>query len=133
LFIPPENEGLLISSAPEVAAVSGATRILIEPELQNSYEVGIQQGVKNWFKVDAAYYTKDVRNTQDNDQFLNTGLLFPVSFAGAKLKGFDLRADIPNHHGFTGYVSFGTNSAIFSPPATGGLFSDFPESNFRID
>src|SRR5262249_2093092 len=32
LFIPPENEGLLISSAPEVAAVSGANSILIRPE-----------------------------------------------------------------------------------------------------
>lgn len=133
LFIPPENEGLLISSAPDVAAISGATSIFIRPERQHSYEVGFQQKIKHWFRVDGAYYTKDISDVQDNDQFLNTGLLFPVSFAGAKTKGFDLRIDVPSHYGITSYFSFGTNSAIYSPPATGGLFSDFPTSNFRID
>src|SRR5262249_9925350 len=133
LFIPPENEGLLISSAPEVASVTGSGSILIKPERQNSYEIGVQQKVKTWFRLDGAYYTKDVTNPQDNDQFLNTGLLFPLSFASAKLKGFDLRVDVPNHKGFTGYLSFGTNSAIFSPPPTGGLFGDIPQTIFPID
>ncbi len=133
LFIPPENEGLLISSSPQVISAIGGNNILIRPEIQNSYEIGIQQKVKNLFRIDAAYYTKDVRRPQDNDQFLNTGLLFPLSFGTAKLKGFDLRVDVSEHRGVSAYISFGTNSAIFSPPATGGLLSDVPTTIFRID
>src|SRR5262249_7900184 len=79
-------------------------------------------------------YRKYVRNAQDNDQFLNTGVLFPLSFAKARLKGFDLRVDVPDHKGFTGYLSFGTNSAIYFPPFTGGLITgDVPPEPFRID
>lgn len=133
LFIPPENEGLLISSSPQVISAIGGSNILIKPEIQNSYEIGLQQKIKNILRIDAAYYTKDVRRPQDNDQFLNTGLLFPLSFGTAKLKGFDLRADFTEHRGVSAYFSFGTNSAIFSPPATGGLLGDVPTSIFRID
>jgi TonB dependent receptor len=133
LFITPENEGLLITSSPQVIAATGSSGILIRPEIQNSYEVGFQQRISNLLRIDGAYYTKDVRRPQDNDQFLNTGLLFPLSFGTAKLKGFDLKIDIPERHGVTAYVSFGTNSAIFSPPATGGLLGEVPTSIFRID
>src|SRR2546425_7526934 len=42
--------------------------------------------------------------------------------------------DVPNHRGFTAYFIFGTNSAIFSPPFTGGLlFDQLPDGPFRID
>ncbi|MBO0721189.1 MAG: TonB-dependent receptor, partial [Blastocatellia bacterium] len=101
---------------------------------QNSYEIGFQQGIKGWLRIDGAYYTKDVRNAQDNDQFLNTGVLFPIAFDSAKLKGFDLRVDMPDHHGVSAYWSFGTNSAIYSPPFVGGLLTgDVPTGIFRID
>lgn len=133
LFITPENEGLLITSSPQVIAATGSNGILIRPEIQNSYEIGFQQRIKSLLRIDGAYYTKDVRRPQDNDQFLNTGLLFPLSFGTAKLKGFDLKIDVPDHHGVTAYVSFGTNSAIFSPPATGGLLGEAPTDIFRID
>lgn len=133
LFITPENEGLLITSSPDVIAVAGTGAVMIRPEIQNSYEIGFQQRIKNYLRIDGAYYTKDSRNTQDNDQFLNTGLLFPTAFAGAKLKGFDLRVDVPEHLGITSYFSFGTTSAVYFPPPTGGLLDELPTANFRID
>jgi len=40
---------------------------------------------------------------------------------------------VSEHRGVSAYVSFGTTSAIFSPPATGGLLGDVPASIFRID
>jgi Carboxypeptidase regulatory-like domain/TonB-dependent Receptor Plug Domain len=135
LFIPPENEGLLIANSAAAAALTiGGIDVGIQPERQNSFEIGFQQKVGSWVRLDGAYYRKYVRNAQDNDQFLNTGVLFPISFAKAHLKGFDLRADIPDHHGFTGYLSFGTNSSIFFPPFSGGLITgDVPTEPFRID
>ncbi len=133
LFIPPENEGLLITSSPALINATGSSGLLIRPEIQNSYEIGFQQKIGKLLRVDGAYYTKDVRRPQDNDQFLNTGLLFPLSFGTAKLKGFDLRVDIPDHKGVTAYASFGTNSAIFAPPPTGGLLGEIPTDIFRID
>lgn len=135
LFIPPENEGLVIASSPLAAALTaGGINTLLKAERQNSYEVGFQQGFKHWLRIDGAYYTKDAHNVQDNDQFFNTGVLFPIAFNAAKLKGFDLRLDVPDHRGFSGYWSFGTNSAIFSPPFAGGLLTgDVPTAPFRID
>src|SRR5262249_16473333 len=113
LIVPPENEGLLIASSPAAAALTaGGTDVPIREESQNSFEVGLEQKVGKLFRLDAAYYRKYVHNAQDNDQFLNTGVLFPISFAKARSKGLDVRIDVPDHHGFTGYWSFGTNSAI---------------------
>jgi len=135
LFLPPDNEGLLLANSPQAAALTAAGQaLLIHPERQHSYEIGFQQQIKGWVRLDGAYYTKDIHNGSDNGQYFNTGVLFPLSISSAKVKGFDLRADVPNHHGFTGYFSFGTNSAIFSPPFTGGLsFENLPDGPFRID
>ncbi len=135
LFIPPENEGLVIANSAQAAAfTAGGRDILLRAERQRSYEIGFQQKINNWLRLDGAYYTKDARNVQDNDQFLNTGVLFPIAFDSAKLKGFDLRLDVPDHHGLTSYLSFGANSAIYSPPFAGGLITgDIPATQFRID
>jgi hypothetical protein len=135
LFMPPDNEGLLLANSAQAAALTSAGQaFLLRPERQQSYEIGFQQRIKNLLRIDGAYYTKDVRQGSDNGQYFNTGVLFPVSIDSAKLKGFDLRVDVPDRRGFSGYWSFGTASAIFSPPFTGGLlFEELPDGPFRID
>lgn len=147
LFFTPQNENLLFSSSteaaelsgPDVIAALGSGVIFVPSERQHAYEVGLQQQVKDWFRVDAAYYTKDARNVQDNLQFSQTLIVFPVAIDSGKIKGFDLRLDVPEHRGLSGYWSFGTASAIVSPPFTGGLFVDahivehLDDGQFRID
>jgi hypothetical protein len=135
LYLPPENEGLLLANSAQAAALTAAgSALLLQGERQHSYEIGFQQRIKHWLRIDGAYYSKDVRHGSDNGQYLNTGVLFPVSIDSAKLKGFDLRLDVPEHRGFSAYGSFGTGSAIFAPPFTGGLlFEELPDGPFRID
>lgn len=147
LFFTPPNENLLFSSSAEAAELSGPAviaalgsgMILVPSERQHVYEVGLQQRVKDWFRVDAAYYTKDARNVHENLQFLLTRVIFPVAIHSGKMKGFDMRIDVPEHRGFSGYLSLGTSSAIVSPPFTGGLFVDkhivehLDDGPFRID
>lgn len=130
LFLTPANENILLSASPqaaslvepEVRATLGSSFLLVPSESQDSYELGIQQGFSHYLRLDAAYYTKDSRNLHDNDQFLNTGILFPVAISTGKIRGFDLRADFAEHGGWRGYLSFGTTRAVAIPPFSGGLF-----------
>lgn len=147
LLFTPGNENLLLSASPQAAAlVSPEARNLlgtafldVRPERQNSYEVGVQQGFSHYLRLDAAYYTKDSRNIHDSDQFLNTGILFPVAISTGKIRGFDFRADFPEHGGWRGYVSLGTTRAVVTPPFSGGLFlgeeavETFAAGPFHID
>lgn len=147
LFFTPFNENLLLTSSPQVGALvppfvveaQGQAQAVVRAERQHAYEVGIQQAFRNWFRVDFAYWTKDSKQASDNSQFLNTGVVFPVAFAGAKLRGADFRLDVPERRGFSGYLSLGTAKAVFIPPFTGGLFIDpevaelVNEGPFRID
>lgn len=147
LFFTPFNENLLLTSSTQVGALvppfvveaQGQAQAVVRAERQNVYEVGIQQAFRNWFRVDFAYWTKDSKQASDNSQFLNTGIVFPVAFAGAKLRGADFRLDVPERYGFSGYLSLGTAKAVFIPPFTGGLFIDpevaelVNEGPFRID
>lgn len=147
LFFTPFNENLLLTSSPQVGALvppfvveaQGQAQAVVRAERQHAYEVGIQQAFRNWFRVDFAYWTKDSKQASDNSQFLNTGVVFPVAFAGAKLRGVDFRLDVPERRGFSGYLSLGTAKAVFIPPFTGGLFIDpevaelVNEGPFRID
>jgi hypothetical protein len=147
LMFTPANENLLLSSSPQAAAlVSPETRELlgtafldVRSERQNSYEIGVQQGFSHFLRLDASYYTKDTRNIHDNDQFLNTGILFPVAISTGKIRGFDFRFDFPEHSGWQSYVSLGSTRAVVTPPFSGGLFlgeeavETFAAGPFHID
>jgi hypothetical protein len=130
LFFLPDHENILLSAspraaglvAPDVRLALGTAYQDVASERQNSYEVGLQQGFSHYLRLDAAYYTKDSRNIHDSSQFLNTGILFPVAVTSGKIRGFDFRADFPEHHGWSGYLSLGSARAVVTPPFSGGLF-----------
>lgn len=130
LFQTPSNENLLLSSSPQAAALVspeslgglGTALILIQPERVNLYEVGAQQGVKDWFRLDASVYWRRIRNFHDNDQLLNTTVVFPIAIRQGAVKGFDLRVDVPQRRGLSARWSFSVGQAIGIPPLTGGLF-----------
>lgn len=114
LYQTPPNENLLLSS-------SGGARP-IQPERQNFYELGFQQGVGSWLKISGTYYHKDARDQQDNNNFFNTGVIFPVSLARIRVNGAEGRIETRERRGVTGTVSLTHYRAISTPPFTGGLF-----------
>ena len=131
LMITPENENLGFSTSPQAWALTGAggTAPPLMPELQDSFLLGVDQQLGGLFKATLDYWWKDSRNTADNDQFLNTGLLFPIAAWKGHFHGLDLRVDLLETHGWSAYFSAGTVRTIFFSPTVGGLTSADPLIN----
>lgn len=146
LYQTPPNENLLLTSSPQVAALTppAVQEALggwapIRPEEQNFFEAGFHQAVGKTASLNAAWYHKNSRNLQDNDNFLDTGIIFPITLSRIRVNGVEGR--------FTGYVGRGlsyalsvTHSrAVATPPFTGGLFlgndavDSFTQGPFIID
>ncbi len=125
----PPNENLLLSSSVEASAlaspvVRAATGglALIRPERQNFYEVGLQQGLAGRFSLNASFYHKNARDQQDNDNFFNTGIIFPMTLASIRVNGVEGRLVLPQWRGFRMTLSATHARAISTPPFTGGLY-----------
>lgn len=130
LFQTPSNENLLLSTSPQVGTLVppdritalGAALLIVRPEKDDLYEAGVAQRVKDWFRVDVALFWKRIRDFHDNDQFLNTSVVFPIAISRGRVHGVDLRVDVPYRRGFSGYWTFSTSTATGVSPLTGGLF-----------
>ncbi len=126
----PPNENLLLSSSEEASVLVpsrvrealGGAFIPIRPERQNVYELGLQQSLLGRFAIDASFYHKDSHDQQDNDNFLNTGIIFPTSLKKIHVNGAELRLTGPSIHGFSEQLSLTHSRAVSTPPFTGGLF-----------
>ena len=126
----PVNENLLLSNSSEsavlvpasVRARLGGAILSIRPERQNVYEVGLQQGIFSRASVNAVYYYKDEQDLHDNDNFFNTGIIFPTSLKKSRVNGAELRATLLPAHGLSGSLSLTHYHVIVTPPFTGGLF-----------
>ncbi|MCY4189161.1 MAG: carboxypeptidase regulatory-like domain-containing protein [Bryobacterales bacterium] len=143
----PPNENLLLANSqqsallapPDVRRRLNGGSIPIQPQREHAYETGIQQSVGGFLSVDAAFYHKHSTNPQDNDNFLDTGIIFPTSLAFARVNGIDARIVLPERRGLSGYLSATHYRAIVTPPFTGGLFlasssiSALSEGPFVID
>ncbi|HBY62404.1 MAG TPA: hypothetical protein DEH78_21485 [Solibacterales bacterium] len=125
----PPNENLLLSSsreslalAPPVVRERTGGLILIRPERQNVYELGVQQAAGRFASLNASYYHKDSRDLQDNDNFFNTGIIFPTSLSRSRVNGAEMRLVVPKAGRFSGSLALTHYRAIVTPPFTGGLF-----------
>jgi outer membrane receptor for ferrienterochelin and colicin len=126
----PPNENLLLSSSDEsgvlvpafVRQALGGAHLLIRPERQNVYEVGLKQAISGRVGVDLTYYHKDSRDLQDNDNFFNTGIIFPTSLKQSRTNGAEMRLALLPWRGISGAVSVTHFHTIVTPPFTGGLF-----------
>ena len=129
-FQTPPNENLLLANSqesaglapPEVRRTLNGGSIPIQPQYQNVYEAGLQQDFAGRVSLDAAYYHKNSTNLQDNDNFLNTGIIFPTSLAFSRVNGFEARLVVPQTRNLSGSLSLTHFRAIVTPPFTGGLF-----------
>lgn len=129
-FQTPPNENLLLSSsdaasrlAPaSVRAAFGGGRRPIRPERQHVLEGGVQLLVRGVATVDAAVYRKWSRDQQDNNNFFDSGVIFPTALARLDARGAEVRVTLLPRKGVSGTLSATTAKAIATPPFTGGLF-----------
>ena len=56
-------------------------------------------------RLDFDYWWRNSKNAGDQDQFFNTGIVFPLSFESGQYEGWDLRLDLAPTYGFRGFVS----------------------------
>jgi hypothetical protein len=126
----PPNENLLLSSSeaasrlapPSVRDALGGGYRPIQPERQDVYEVGAQFSVRSLLTLDASAYYKRSRDQQDNNNFFDTGIIFPTTLQGIEVTGVELRVSLLPRAGWSGSLSTTTGRAISTPPFTGGLF-----------
>lgn len=72
--------------------------------------------------LNAAYYHKKSRDQQDNDNFFNTGIIFPTSLKRININGAEARLVVQPVRGISGTISATHYHAVSTPPFTGGLF-----------
>ena len=126
----PPNENLLLSASDQAArlapasvreALGGATAPIL-PERQNVVEAGYQRALGTLATLDVAAYRKTSRDQQDNNNFFDTGIIFPTTLKGITVEGAELRLNVAQQRGISGTLSVTTGRAISTPPFTGGLF-----------
>jgi hypothetical protein len=132
MFITPEYENILLSSSAAAAAITppdvqadhslGNGQLFNVSERHDVQNYGIQQGLGKWLRLDVSYWKRQVKNAADQDQFFNTGIVFPLNFARGELHGWNVRLDSSTWEGLHGYLSLGHVRALYVPPFAGGLF-----------
>ena len=130
----PEYENILFSSSSEAAGlvppVIQASRGLgggvlpVRSERQNAYDIGFQQALGPHLRLDVDYWWRRSDFAGDQDQFVNTGIVFPLAFENGRFHGWNVRVDLAETAGVKGFLSVGHTRAIYVAPPVGGLFLD---------
>jgi hypothetical protein len=134
VFFTPEYENILFSSSELAASLVppavrdarplGGGLLPVRSERQNAFTVGAQQALGDHLRLDLDFWWRRSRNAGDQDQFQNTGVVFPIAFDGGRFHGWDVRLDLAQTAGVRGFLSLGHTRAIYDPPPVGGLFLD---------
>jgi outer membrane receptor protein involved in Fe transport len=128
MFMPPQVENLLLASSEQARMLSpfatgssgGGSTVL--PERTSAYEVGFAQDIAGLFRLDSAVWWRHTRNIEDPNVLFNTTIIFPNTEAAAFSHGVNVRLDVKEKRGWSGYLSY-QNSIITSVgPLNGGLF-----------
>jgi outer membrane receptor protein involved in Fe transport len=127
LFMPPQVENLLLADSEQARALSpfesetgGGAQVL--PEKTSAYEAGVAQDFRGWFRLDVAAWRRNVRNFDDPNVFFSTTIVFPNAVASGYARGLDVRLDVPEHRGWSGYLSYTNQRVLQTGPINGGLF-----------
>ncbi|HEX8748048.1 MAG TPA: TonB-dependent receptor, partial [Pyrinomonadaceae bacterium] len=129
LFQPPPAENLLLASSSEAAVLSpiavlqgqsGVRPIL--PDKQNVFEIGAQQQLSRYLRLNLTVYQKRIENFGDKDQFFDTGVIFPISISSGRVTGEEVRLETADIRGFRGFLSYANARAYGVTPINGGLF-----------
>lgn len=125
IFGTPAMENILLSASPLLLTVNDSALYLpLRPSRGNYYEVGFTRPLAGKVRLDASYFRRDFTNFADDDLLLNTGVAFPIAYAGATIHGVEVKLDVPRWGRFSGYLSYTNQNGIAQYPIAGGLFLD---------
>ena len=79
-------------------ALGGAYRP-IRPERQHVYEIGAQLSLARLATLDGSVYRKDSIDQQDNNNFFDTGIIFPTTLRRIRVTGAEARLSFLPHVG----------------------------------
>ena len=122
-FQTPAFENLLLASSRAVETLShAAVRLPVPPSRGNFYETGVSKLMFGHVRVDASYFSRQMRDVADDDLLLNTGVSFPIAFSRADIHGTEVKVDVPSCRNISGSVSYAHLRGVGELPMTGGLF-----------
>jgi hypothetical protein len=123
IFQTPSFENILISSSPQIDALSNQfLRLPVQPSKGNYYEGGVAQALFDRMRLDVNAYRRDIRNFADDDQLLNTGVSYPIAFDKSVIYGAEGKLSIVRLGKVSGYLSYSYMVGNVWFPVTGGLF-----------
>jgi len=124
VFQTPSFENILLSNSVQVESIDPTSflRLPVEPSEGNYYEAGWTKVFYQKTKLDISYFRRLVANYADDDQIDNTGVSFPIAFEKAVIYGAEAKIDLPDWHGFSGFLSYSYTLGQAWYPVTGGLF-----------
>jgi hypothetical protein len=123
VFQTPSFENILLSSSTAATNLDPLSLELpVKPSQGNYYEAGLTKAFFGHFRLDANYFRRLVNNYADDDQIANTTISFPIAFQKAIIYGAEGKIDMPDWHGFSGFVSYSYTLGNAFNPVTGGLF-----------
>src|SRR5688572_17422074 len=127
-FQPPQPENFLLSSSEQARSLSpfaddesggGAE---IDPERQWLFEAGVNHRFASRLTLDAAFWRRTMTDVADPNVFASTTIIFPNAVANGRAMGVDVRAELPRHSSWSGYVNLSVGRVRQNGPMTGGLF-----------
>ncbi len=123
VFQTPSFENILLSSSPAITSLSPEVlRLPVQPSTGDYFEGGLTKGFGQIVRLDANVYRRDIRNYADDDQLLNTGVSYPISFDKAVIYGAEGKLALIDVRGFSGFLSYSYMVGNSWLPVTGGLF-----------
>jgi hypothetical protein len=139
----PFNENLVIASEgcnyPFLAALIPPPGVpcnlgAIQPGRRNEFHAGLEQAFGKHLVVNGEYVWKYTHNAYDFGVVGASPIHFPIEWTKSKIPGWDLRASMPNFHGFTAFLVASSVAARFFLPQVAGV-PIVPAANgvFRID
>lgn len=124
----PTIENLLLASSPAAQHLtSAATGLSIPASRGDFYQVGFSKSLYGSMRLDANYFVRKIRNFEDDDVLLNTGVSFPTTFSSAEIRGVEAKLEMPHWGRLSGWLSYSNLIGVGRLPVTGGLFLE-PDS-----
>ena len=94
----------------------------IPVDKEHSFELGAQQQLGRFARINLTVYQKRIENFADKDQFFETGVIFPIAISGGRVTGEEVRIDTSEIKGLRGFLSYANARAYGVTPIVGGLF-----------
>jgi TonB dependent receptor/Carboxypeptidase regulatory-like domain len=127
-FQPPQTEYLLLGSSPQARELSpfvdalGAGGADVRAERQTALELGANVLLPGHVRADVAVWRRWIRNQGDPNVFFGTSVIFPNSVDKGRAQGLDVRLELPQRGGFSGFVTYTLAKVEQYGPINGGLF-----------